>query len=108
MTADPLASALSDIVRAAVREAMAERTAVEERVPSWKLALTIDEAAALVGVTGRTIDRWIKAGTLPVVRQGGIVRIRRAALDEWLRARETGGMSWQPTVVDDVFRPRKG
>lgn len=40
--------------------------------------LTIDEAAALARVHRDTMDRWLKAGTIPEVRVGTKRRVRRS------------------------------
>ncbi|MBN2320897.1 MAG: helix-turn-helix domain-containing protein [Acidobacteria bacterium] len=39
-----------------------------------------DEVAELVGVTTRTVRRWIRSGQMPAVRFGGLLRIRREDL----------------------------
>lgn len=44
------------------------------------------QAARICGVHVATIDRWIAAGHLKVIRRGRIVRIRRADLDKCLSA----------------------
>lgn len=56
--------------------------------------LTVDRAAAYVGVSVRTLREWIYKHRLPVCRLPGqhgartIHRIRRAALDAWLERYE--------------------
>lgn len=52
--------------------------------PVW---LTRPEAAAYIGVHINTLDRHIKAGTIPAHRIGRAVRVHRAELDAAL----TGG-----------------
>ncbi len=46
--------------------------------------LSAKEVATLLGVSLRTVRRWIAEGTLPAARLGGVVRIRRADLDRRL------------------------
>jgi excisionase family DNA binding protein len=56
--------------------------------------LTLGEVAQRMAVSSRTVLRWTSplAGKdrLLAFKQGGIVRIRRTALDTWLKARERG------------------
>ena len=46
--------------------------------------LSAKEVASLVGVSLRTVRRWIAEGTLPAARVGGVVRIRRRDLERVL------------------------
>lgn len=48
------------------------------------LLLTYDEAARLLRVCKRTVERLVGRGELPVVRVGRMPRISRAALMQWL------------------------
>jgi excisionase family DNA binding protein len=50
------------------------------------LALTVSEAATLVGVSRRTMYRAIEAGEIPTVQlvPGGRLYIARRALEDWL------------------------
>lgn len=43
-------------------------------------------AADHAAVSAKTIQRWIKAGILPVVRVGRLVRVRRLDLDRMMEA----------------------
>lgn len=43
-------------------------------------ALTVNEAAESINVSTRTIRSWIKSGTLPSFRIGGVVRIPSDAI----------------------------
>lgn len=49
------------------------------------------EAGTILGVSLRTIDDLISTGDLPVVRLGRAVRIKPAAIDYLIEARETRG-----------------
>lgn len=51
---------------------------------SLVIALTIDEAAARLGVTGRHLGQLIRDGKFPAVRIGRCVRIPVEALTAWL------------------------
>ena len=47
-----------------------------------------NQVADIIGITTRTVDRWIGQGTLKRVKVGGIVRIPRTSLEKVL-----GGIS---------------
>jgi len=49
-----------------------------------KLALTVEEAAALLGMSRSKAYQAVRSGELPSVRFGGSVRVPRRALDELL------------------------
>ncbi|MDA8314166.1 MAG: helix-turn-helix domain-containing protein [Actinomycetota bacterium] len=46
--------------------------------------LTLRQAAERVGVSQRTVSRWVAEDSLPVVRLGKVVRIDPGAMDRWL------------------------
>ncbi len=48
--------------------------------------LTIEELAALLKVSPRTIRRIIKRNELPAIRIGRQLRFRRESINEWLAA----------------------
>ena len=50
--------------------------------------LSYRQAAKLLAVSERSLWSMVHRGDLPVVRLGRSVRIRRATLVDWLRARE--------------------
>ncbi len=64
---------------------MATETSVLERVPE-ALALSKPEAARMLGVSVRTVDRLIALKQLPVRRLGRRVLIPRNRLQSLLRA----------------------
>ena len=64
---------------------MATETSVLERVPE-ALALSKPEAARMLGVSVRTVDRLIALRELPVRRLGRRVLIPRQSLSGLLRA----------------------
>ena len=49
-----------------------------------RLALRPQEAAASLGVSERTLRRWMSDAGLPYRRVEGLVLIPRAALERWL------------------------
>lgn len=53
-----------------------------------KAWLEVAEVAAYLGVEPVTVYRWCRAGRLPCIKLGKEWRIRRAALDEFLRQAE--------------------
>lgn len=53
--------------------------------------LTVAEVAALLKLNQQTVRNWIDQGSLPALRVGRRVRIRRSDLDELLEAGSTRG-----------------
>lgn len=62
-------------------------------VPARAVAFSVGEAAEYLHVSPQTIYRMIRTGALKHVRPGATIRIRRDALDEWIRAEES--RAWQ-------------
>jgi excisionase family DNA binding protein len=54
--------------------------------------LTLDEAAALLQVSKRTLQRMIKIHELPAFKVGGQWRLRETQLRQWVEHRELSGM----------------
>jgi excisionase family DNA binding protein len=54
--------------------------------------LTLDEAAALLHVSKRTLQRMIKINELPAFKVGGQWRLRETQLRQWVEHRESGGI----------------
>jgi len=61
-------------------------TRVDPLTTDSPLALTVSEAAAIVGVSRRTMYRAIDAGEVPTVQlvPGGRLYIARRSLEAWL------------------------
>lgn len=55
--------------------------------------LRVSEAGTYLGVSGDTVRRLIRDGSLPHVRVGNSIRIRRQDLDSYLQAQTT--TQWQ-------------
>lgn len=55
-------------------------------------ALTVDEVAARLGVTVRSVRNWIGAGELPALKFGGRVgyRVLESDLEQFMLARRIG------------------
>lgn len=49
--------------------------------------LTIDELAALIQFSSKTLYAKVKAGTVPVTRLGGSIRFDPKLIADWLRER---------------------
>ena len=54
------------------------------------LALGMAQAARMLGISERTLFTLVRSGGMPHIRIGRRVLFRRASLDAWLHARETG------------------
>ena len=63
---------------------------MDEKIDSIRL-LTLDEAAALLQVSKRTLHRMIKTNELPAFKVGGQWRVRETQLRQWVEYREAGG-----------------
>ena len=50
-----------------------------------------DEVAAFMGVTPRTVQRWIREGKLPAVVVGGTYRVKREELQAFVKAERGNG-----------------
>jgi len=70
---------------------MSETTNLKLDTVAHDLPMSVDEAAAYLLVTSRTVDRWIATGGLPVHRLGdgpkAPKRFYRSELDAWVRSR---------------------
>ena len=51
--------------------------------------LTLSEAANLLQVSTRTLQRMIRNGELPAFKVGGQWRLREAQLRQWVKSRES-------------------
>ena len=51
--------------------------------------LTLSEAAALLHVSTRTLQRMIRSGELPALKVGGQWRVRESQLTQWIEKRES-------------------
>ncbi|MBI1995098.1 MAG: helix-turn-helix domain-containing protein [Deltaproteobacteria bacterium] len=50
--------------------------------------LTLSEAADILQVSTRTLQRMIHSGEMPALKVGGQWRVRRALLRQWVENRE--------------------
>jgi PTS system nitrogen regulatory IIA component len=65
------------------------------------MQIDVKEAARLLGVSEKTIYRWVKKGDLPSSRINDIYRFNRAEILEWATARRVG-------VAPDLFGTTDG
>ena len=56
-----------------------------------RLALRPREAAAALGLSDRTLRKWMREEGLPYLRVGGVVLIPRGQLEEWM----VGRVEWE-------------
>ena len=59
-------------------------------VSQGRLALRPSEAAQALGVSERTLRKWMRDEGLPYVRVSGVVLIPRAQLEKWMADRLAG------------------
>lgn len=64
-------------------------------LPTDDTHLTVEQTAAFLKLTARTLDIWRSTGRhgLPYIKVGGAVRYRRADLEKWLAERTHSGVS---------------
>ena len=62
--------------------------------------LTVAEVAELLKLNQQTVRNWIDQGSLPALRVGRRVRIRRSDFDRLLEAGYTGGSRGAPDAED--------
>ena len=54
--------------------------------------MTRDDLARYLGVARKTVERWARAGIGPQeIRIRGVIRYRRADVEEWLTRQQQGG-----------------
>jgi excisionase family DNA binding protein len=61
--------------------------------------LTLDEAAALLQVSKRTLQRMIKTSELPAFKVGGQWRLRETQLRQWVEHRQSSGIEGEEKAV---------
>lgn len=79
-------SSLEETIRAIVRDELARAERERTAASSSDEYLSTGDAAKLADVASGTIRRWIREGKLTEHRAGRLVRIKRADLEEYLRA----------------------
>lgn len=75
---------------------MEDKTAAPE-------VLTTADVAKLLQLSVKTVGDMIRNGELPAMRIGGVWRVRRESLEEWMRKREQS----HALTKDDLTAPVK-
>ena len=57
------------------------------------LLLTKKAAALIIGMSEKTLDRRIRSGELPVIRDGRIIRVHPDDLERYISARRSARLS---------------
>jgi excisionase family DNA binding protein len=71
--------------------------------------LTPPEAAAIVRVHPKTLERWAaRDATLPVLKVGGVVRYPAERFKHWLRSREQGRPAGRQPSSKQLLSARNG
>jgi excisionase family DNA binding protein len=59
---------------------------IEGKAAGFEPVLNTDDAAALLQIHPKTLQKMARSGTVPAFRIGDLWRFRASALDEWLRS----------------------
>ncbi len=59
-----------------------------EEKPTMPEVLTTADVAQILRLSIKTVGDMIRNGELPAMRIGGVWRMRRESLDEWMKAQE--------------------
>ena len=59
----------------------------ESRDAAFERVLNTEEAAALLQIHPKTLQRMARQGVVPAFRIGDLWRFRASSLDDWLRSR---------------------
>jgi excisionase family DNA binding protein len=65
---------------------------MESKTPMIEL-LTTAEVAQILRLSVKTVGEMIRNNELPAMRVGGVWRVRRESLEEWMRKQEQGHMT---------------
>jgi excisionase family DNA binding protein len=72
-------------MQSASSHALNDGPAPERVQHSFEPLLTSEEAAALLSIHPKTLQKFARSGKIPAVRIGDLWRFRASALDEWVR-----------------------
>ena len=64
---------------------------MEKYLENYPPVLSVDEVAAILGVTGKTIRHLTKAGDIGSIKVGRLIRIPKARLIDYLERQERRG-----------------
>jgi len=65
------------------------------KYPEGKEAVTVKEAADILGISRHTMYARVKDNTIPSFKIGRLRRISRKALDNLMHGESKGGIVWQ-------------
>lgn len=88
------------------RASGSEALAIGRRAPE-RIAYRPPELAALLGISGRTLRKWMRDEGLPFLRLDGVVLIPAAMLDAWLAERvsaERRAETLAAEILDDISK----
>ena len=69
--------------------------------------ITPDDAGKLLGITGHTIRRWCKMGTLPAFKVGARLRISQADVVAQMKRIEVEGKPTLPTRAEATAKAKR-
>lgn len=58
-----------------------------EQIEQWQGAMTVEDLAAILNCSNKTLYKSIKKGKLPSIRIGSLIRLCPQTVAEWLRSR---------------------
>ena len=64
-----------------------------ENKPATAEVLTTADVAKILRLSVKTVGEMIRNGELPAMRVGGVWRVRRESLEEWMSKREQSHIS---------------
>ncbi len=70
------------------------------------MLLTVREAAALLRISRNLAYELVARGEMPAIRLGRVIRVPRAALEEWLRAEPADATRAQSARERTLALPR--
>ncbi len=65
--------------------------------------LSTQEAARRLGITARTLYRFVDEGALPAYKMGRVFRLKRSDVDDFMEASRI-----QPGTLEHLYPERKG
>lgn len=74
------------MIQQAALQSMPNSQEPERFAETFERVLNTDEAAALLQIHPKTLQRMARRGVVPAFRIGDLWRFRASSLDEWLRS----------------------
>jgi excisionase family DNA binding protein len=78
-----------------------------EKEPESLRLLTLREAAQMLQVSTRTLQRMIRKHDLPAFKVGGQWRVRESQLAQWIRFREGSNSTMKGGLPSSLLKSRK-